>query len=196
MREFFDRFTPPPPASARAKARARHRALIAFAQANRVHLEQSDRPDNRFQRTATWLALAAGSFVFILLATVALIPSKRPALQEIELLGQTRKLFGPALTALIEKDSRIEVITDETPAISADQPVLIEIEQGGERMRVLGFSGRSLEVRIRGKGIRLDPLVTGNGDVILVGDDFVIQNHGRTAPGGVEFTSHAMGVIL
>jgi len=173
-----------------AKEKARYHAMAAFRNAPREEEErQTLRPN--------WMRLAlfgtgAVACVLGVLLTFTRVPQ---ASNDSALLVQMQELFGPALSAIVERNGKIEVLTDPEATSDAAQPVVIEVSQGSERVRILGFSGRELRIPLKNESLRVDPLITANGDIILVGEDFVIDAKG-TQMDGATISARQMEVTL
>ncbi len=181
---------PVPPLSDSVRERARHRALIAF------RAQAVSPPELR--ASLFWRLLVGGSAAFALAVFCALFflpqPVLTPNARETQLLAQMHDLFGSSLSALLESRGRVEIQSSSDHGQPADQPLLIEMVQGRRKTRVLAFSGRDIELPIGDRTVQVDPLVTGEGDVLLVGEDFIIRNQG--AEEGVRFRTRKLDVAL
>ena len=190
MKKAWTNFKVPPPSEG-AKEKAKYRAMAAFRGAR----ETSAKP-------------AAASFFFLrplflgaaaVMAAIGLMviwPAHQPTMtNDAIVLEQMQELFGSALSAVVEKNGVLEVVTDSKRQIASVQPVVIEVQQGRSRLRILGFSGRELRIPLKGSSLRVDPLITATGDIILVGEDFVIDESSPRR-NGATFRTHQLNVTL
>lgn len=159
-----------PAPSEAAKEKARYHAMAAFRNAPREEEEPRASGPNWMR-----LALFGTGAVACVLAVLLTFTHTPKTSNDSALLTQMQELFGPSLSAIVERDGKIEVLTDPEATTDAVQPVVIEVSQGAEVVRILGFSGRELHIPLKNENLRVDPLITANGDIILVGDDFVID---------------------
>jgi len=162
---------PVPKPSESARARALDRALVALR-----HAEAGSRPAS--PAPAWWRLLAFGGLAAGVLAVGlwSLAPQRlNPRAQTAwaETLRQMETLFPGQLNAVIERDGAIELDVAARPAPASEQPVLVEFSHGGEVLRVLSYSGRRVCVNLGGTPACFEALVTGEGNVILTGEDFL-----------------------
>lgn len=174
----------PPAASETARARALHRASLALAAARGA--PASDVSTAMIQRRFRF-ALPA----FVCLAAVAAVllgfglrTSPRAdvapdfAAESRRMLSELDQLFPGQLNAVIEREGVLQLdLASETSAapmgVFEDQVILVELTRDGRRLRILASSGRTVRLELDGVSLRLDPLLTSTGDVLLAGDDFV-----------------------
>lgn len=92
--------------------------------------------------------------------------------REKSLLHELEQLFEGRLQFIVlnNGESRIEV--SEYPVFGA-QPVVVELRQGDDVLRVLSYSGNVIELEIGGKPLVFEVLVDGDGDVLMAGRDFI-----------------------
>jgi hypothetical protein len=165
----FPKF-PIPTADPAARERTLHRALIAFRHPAGESLPAAP------TGLRLWLALPAlallllGVFFGVHLgqrghydAAAALAQ----ALQEIE------TLFPRQVNAIVENQGEIQIDLASTADTHTEQPVYVELRRGPHSVRIISYSGRSVTVSLGEEAVTIEPLITGNGKVILVGDDFV-----------------------
>jgi hypothetical protein len=93
-----------------------------------------------------------------------------------EILAQMKDLFGAQLNGVVEYAGESpDIQLSESAAGEAEgqaQPVVIELRRGGEIVRTLGFSGRSICMKLAGEETCIEPLATGAGDVIVTANHF------------------------
>ena len=92
---------------------------------------------------------------------------------ERQVLEETVQLFSGKVAALVRSGGRSEVMLTENTQANHKQPVIIELRIGGETLRILTFSGQTIELELNGNRQRVEILATGEGEVLLTGSDFV-----------------------
>lgn len=190
LKKTWTNFRVPPPSEG-AKEKAKFRAMAAF-RGVRDTLEKPASASSFFLRP---LFLGAAA-VLIAVGVMVIWRTHQPAMiNDAVVLEQMQELFGPALSAVVEKNGVVEVVTDSKRQTASVQPVVIEVQQGKNRLRILGFSGRELRIPLKGSSLRVDPLITAAGDIILVGEDFVIDESSPRR-NGATFRTHQLNVTL
>lgn len=179
----------PPLASEAARERALHRATLAFAAARHTPPDSAPEPVPRHRARlvpAGFLATVAAA-VLLLGAGFWMTPPSRivasgpdsaadSAAQSRDLLAELNTLFPGQLNAVIDRDGVLQLdlaATSHTSPAVADQAILVELLRDGRILRILAYSGRTVRLELDGVSLRLDPLLTSAGDVLLAGDDFV-----------------------
>lgn len=162
----------PPAVDEVARDRALHRATVALAQPK----ESAHAPERRFAWRAAygWVALFA---VMLIAGLVMIRPSQTDPVAnggaDLRTLAQVEGLFPGQLNAVIESDGDVQLdLAGASSPGATDQPVLVQLEAGGHRLRVLSYSGRSVTLELKGARFTFEALVTSDGGVVLVGDDF------------------------
>jgi hypothetical protein len=177
---------PTPAAEPGALERALHRATIA--------LQLGSPSDHLFAANAGTLrrsfpgklALAAGMTALVgLIAILCLLvrfspgPARTHSLSlqaERTMLKETEALFGSQLNAVILREAsapEIRLAPDsQVSAAGLSQPVVIKFARHGETLYVLGYSGRNVCLILAGRKVCFEPLVNGQGEVILAGENF------------------------
>lgn len=162
----------PPPADEAARERALHRATVALAQPKDSEEAAGVRPV--WRAAYGWVALCA----VMLVAGLVMIRSSQPAVvtnggADLRTLAQVEGLFPGQLNAVIERDGEVQLdLAGQSSPAATDQPVIVQLEAGGHRLRVLSYSGRSITLELKGARFTFEALVTSDGGVMLVGDDF------------------------
>lgn len=169
-----------------ARARALHRATVALAssQARDAVPIRGTRPSFAF----SFLALAVLA-VALTLGTAVLLRSRvtslaitphHSSLINAAVLAEVENIFPGQLNALIDRDGVLQL--DLRPASvsasperpdPADQALLVELVRDGRRLRVISYSGRSVRVELDGVELHFDALLTGAGEIMLSGTDFI-----------------------
>lgn len=169
-KDFRDRLRklPVPIASGAARERARHRAMIAY----------QNRGEFSPKSPLPWMIFSwAGAFTVIVLAFVLGFLFFRNSTDYLakdrEILRQTDALFAGQLNAVIERDGEIQIQLADESSQPSDQPILIQFRQNGHNLRVLSYSGRSIDIILNGKHISFEALATSNGGIILTGENFL-----------------------
>lgn len=161
-----------PGADETVRGRALHRATAALAHPDDSGLAEAGLDAWRGARG--WLALCA----VMLVAGLLMIGPFRPQPEtdggaDLRTLAQVEELFPGQLNAVIEKDGGVQIdLAGRASATAGEQPVLVQFERGGRRLRVLSYSGRSITLELKGETFTFEALVTGDGGVVLSGDDF------------------------
>jgi hypothetical protein len=180
---------PVPPASRVARERALHRATIALRQSlgctdGRGSVALSSAVEARRRFSSKWGFIGALAMVMALAAAAFWRFDTTSQPQAIGawsmktdrmVLGQIEALFGSQLNAVVERagaapDIRLSEGSDGGAGHA--QPLLIEFMRGADLIRVLGYSGRAVCVDLAGRRVCFEPLATGDGNVILAGDNF------------------------
>jgi hypothetical protein len=170
LKQRLDQLRIPPPAEG-AKERAWHRAELAFV--NRT--PESDNSLGRWGFKASALALAG----CVLIATAFVLgrwSSAPSASDELRLLSEFQRLFPGQLQAVIRSGDRTEIVTSAEATTFSDQPLLVELREGGQWLRIVSFSGQRITAQLAGRAVTLEFLVTPAGAVIVAGDSFVWQS--------------------
>lgn len=165
--------TPPAPDEA-ARGRALHRATLALSQGDSLITETGAavRPDRRV--AYGWLAACGVALIAALVMVSPFrVATEADAGADLTTLAQVEELFPGRLNALIERDGdmRLDLAGQVMPG-ATNQPVLVQLERGGHRLRVLSYSGRSVTLELKGERFTFEALVTGDGGVVLSGDGF------------------------
>lgn len=185
----------PPASSAPAQNRALHRAILALDASGRDHAAtppprsapRPAAPAPRFALPALLGALAVLTLGFWLLRPAppgdtppANAPDDRQA--ALRMLAEVQATFPGRLNAVIERDGTLQIdLTDNADHPPSDQAIVVELTRAGQVVRILGYSGRALDVEIGGRPVRFAPLITGGGEVLLEGDSFA-WNPGLPVP--------------
>lgn len=167
----------PPPIDETARDRALHRATLAFSRPADAAREPASR-----RAAYGWAAVCA----ILLVAGLAAVRPFRSVPEggrlDASALAQVEALFPGQLNAVIERDGEVSLDLAGQPSPAAnEQPVLVQFERGGRRLRVLSYSGRSVTLELKDGRVTFEALVTGEGGVVLSGDDFV-WNSAHPAP--------------
>jgi len=163
-----------PPLDEVARQRALHRAGIAFA--NRHAATVSPQEGARWLKKVLLFGLAGvGGVLLCLSALQGRHPAGEP-FSEGKLLAEMEALFPGQLDGVISSNGSISL--DLAPTASdvkrgSSQPLALTLQRGRQIVRVLGYSGRKVCVNLGGRKHCLEPLVTGEGKVIVEGDDFL-----------------------
>jgi hypothetical protein len=167
------RSLPTPALDPVAEERALHRAVIALQ--NPAPLAEPAR--RRFWPWLLPLAGAAGS-VLLMLARPEPPRISGPDAQLI-LLHQMEQEFPGRLGAIIEGDHGVDLVTTEQREPASQQPLSVTFSKAGQTWRVTTYSGRHVCVPLAGGPVCFELLMTDDGKVILVGDDFVWSDEER-----------------
>ncbi|MDF3057802.1 MAG: hypothetical protein K0R17_2017, partial [Rariglobus sp.] len=140
----------------------------------------ASRPVRRMALTACVTVLIAG-FVFFHGMKNDLAPVLETASADVLTLAQMQTLFPGQLNAVIERDGNVQLdLAGGSSTAASEQPLVVQLERGGHRLRVLSYSGRSITLELKEGRLTFEALVTSGGDVVLSGEDFVWSS---TRPG-------------
>ncbi|MDD5348673.1 MAG: hypothetical protein PHQ12_00550 [Chthoniobacteraceae bacterium] len=173
---------PVPPPDAAARDRARERAEIAFVnRASRSERGRGEAGANPWR--LAWSAFSRAEAIGVAcLAIVAMVCSAKYLAGRGErgpdsrLLAEMEALFPGQLDGVISSGSSVhlalapEWVRSGRPSL---QPLAVTFQRGRQIVRVLGYSGRKVCVNLGGRERCLEPLVTGEGRVILEGENFL-----------------------
>jgi hypothetical protein len=151
---------PLPPATEATLGRARERALVAFR--NRPTADTGPAP--LFPPVLRWLAAAS------LAAAVAAVLILRPQPDDsAKLMAELESVFTGRMAGILTRDGEVEVLlSDSDFPRPTDQRVAFKIRGPDGEIIVLTYSGNPVTV---GPGHILTPLLSGGGEVLVVGDD-------------------------
>ncbi len=161
-----------PTPDAGAKEKALHRARIAFQNQESSQETQAS--------TSTVLRWWREGLIVALALTIVLM-QWYPKEEQISLsehrkiLKEMETLFQGQLTAVVEQGGETQVrlssFSGESPMKS--QRVMILLEKGASHVRIMSYSGQRTSVVLNGKTVYFEPLVTGSGKIMVMGDDFL-----------------------
>ena len=148
---------------------ALHRATVALAQLEASAVDESYL---RHRWTAGLACATGAALVSAFLMVVRPAPTEGSA--DLSTLAQVEALFPGQLNAVIERDGEVRLdLAGQASAVASEQPVLVQLERGGKRLRVLSYSGRSITLELKDERVTFEALVTSDGHVVLSGPDFV-----------------------
>jgi hypothetical protein len=160
------------------RERALHRSLIALAQPPEAEEADAARASSGH---SSW-RVALGALVVVFVAGLLVFrtghfgatTNETNAHADLQTLAQVQELFPDRLNAVIERDGALELDLSTRPQFGAtEQPLIVQLERGDQRLRVLSYSGRSITLELKGVKLTFDALVTSDGGIVLSGRDFV-----------------------
>ena len=184
-----------PPLEDAAREKARHGAEIAFANRSAVSLP--------IKKGARWMnrALALGLVgVGVVLICLSWAQRTRPAgesFSEGKLLAEMEALFPGQLDGVIRSGGNVSLDLASTASDVKgfpSQPLAMTLQRGKQIVRVLGYSGRKVCVNLGGRKRCLEPLVTGEGKVIVEGEDFLWTNAHPTQVAGYRLEARTLSL--
>lgn len=151
------------------------------AAARRAALREYSRSP-RGRRSAVLLPVAA-AFLLGLLCGVVLLSTRPASAPELDwertlarqsaMFRELESMFGSSLHAVVRDADGDEIHTSNDPTF--DGPVVfVRLRRANDHVDVIARSGSTIEVSLGGERLRFEVLVTGNDDVLLAGDDFVL----------------------
>ena len=186
----------PPAVNEVARDRALHHATVALAAQPKDSACASE-GRHAWRAAYGWVAL----FAVMLVAGLVMI---RPSLPvpvanggaDLRTLAQVEGLFPGQLNAVIESDGDVQLdLAGASSPGATDQPVLVQLEGGGHRLRVLSYSGRSVTIELKGARFTFEALVTSDGGVVLVGDDFAWSSAQPKSLAGYKIQARPLTVL-
>lgn len=182
---------PVPICSEAGRERALHRATVALTAFPRP-------PDRPHVAAPRWRLAFLALPVLLLSFGWWLKPSPAPlsANDCRQLLVQLNQLFPGQLNAVIEFDGGVKLDLSDattTPA-AADQSIVIELRRKEHLVRIIAYSGRPVDIAVAGLSLRIDPLLTTKGGVLLASDRFVWYSAQPAADAlhGWQITAHPL----
>lgn len=123
------------------------------------------------------IALPVSALAAVILC-VFLIPPKYKTVrtaqndvqQEKYILAQFNEVFGEKLQAIISVNDKTQIVLGDK-TVSRAQPIVIRIQDGENKIKIVSFSGQNLQVTVGDKLVNFDALVDSQGKILLVGDD-------------------------
>lgn len=114
--------------------------------------------------------------------------------RDAALLAEVEKLFPGQLDALVEHGTALSIDLSHSTrhpklatANSPSQPLEVTLVRDGKSIRIIGYSGRDVTVQINDRQQEtFQPLMDGDGNVILVGRDFVWTSKHPSPVGGYQ----------
>lgn len=88
------------------------------------------------------------------------------------ILEELHALFPGQLAAYISTPEKSEIVTAEQSSTYSSQPVLVELRTASSTLRIVSFSGQTITTKVDDKEYSLEFLITGEGHLIIAGDDF------------------------
>ena len=168
-----------PAADESRAARALDRSLVAFRNAARME---------RKPRRAAWVFAAAAAAAC---AVLAIVLHGQNEDSSARVFAELEHLFPGQLQAVIrnggQTDLRLSAVPN--PELSTDQRVRVTVRSGGETADVLTYSGHEVCIPLKSGALCITPLVTGEGDVLVLSDDTAFARSGRVHSATVRATA-------
>lgn len=89
------------------------------------------------------------------------------------ILAETKSLFNKNLAAVVKQDGMYDVVLANSDNNTQEEPIIVTLEKGGKKTQIISFNGQNLDLNLAGKQISLELLLSGDGNVIVIGDDFI-----------------------
>ena len=158
-------------------ARALDRALVALR--NTPGKEQ--RPG-----WAVWMFATAAATVCVVLAL-----AWNGQRDDSRVFAEIERLFPGQLLAVIQNGGKTDLCLSALPGkeLSPDQRVRITVRSGGETAEILTYSGQEVCVPLKSGSLCLTPLVTGEGDVLVLSEEDAFARSGRIRSATIRATS-------
>ncbi len=196
---------PSPAPASTAPERALHHALIALAQPRGGTVHAGHAGEHRGRALLSWSALTMGVIMLftgvILLrmqfAGTATAGSDTPTVvsteTDLQTLAEVEGLFPGQLNAVIERDGVVQLdLAGSAHSLADKQPLILHLEGGGHRLRVLSYSGRSVTLELKSGRVTFEALITGDGNVVLSGNDFAWTSEQPRPLAGYRVQAHTL----
>jgi hypothetical protein len=158
-------------------ARALDRSLVALRNAPRM--------ERKIHWTA-WICATAAAC-----AVLALVLHGQNQDSSARVFAELEHLFPGQLLAVVrsgeQTDLRLSAIPD--PELSTDQRVRITVRSGGETTDILTYSGREVCIPLKSGALCLTPLVTGEGEVLVLTGDNAFTRSGSVHSASIRATT-------
>lgn len=160
-----------PPAVNEAHAdRALERALIALRNAPKTEEKSSWR-----------FGVAIATAACVACVILAFFFNRQGEDSSERILTEMEHIFPGQLQAVILSGSRTDLRLSKFPEneLSTDQRVRVIVETGTETAEILTYSGRLVCIPLKSGPLCLTPLLTAEGEVIVVTEDIAFARTGR-----------------
>jgi len=128
-------------------------------------------------------------------------PRTRPGFSTAEvddsryILREVRLLFPDRLRAVVVDADGMNIELHDEPTTISDQPILVELSvPEAEPVRLISYSGQTVNATIAGRRMRLDLLLTGGDDVLVLGNDFIWTSHESLGTKGLRIRAQSLDV--
>lgn len=176
LQPFLDQLIVPAADESRT-ARALDRSLVALRNAPRME---------RKTHWTAWIFAAAATC-----AVLALVLHGQNQDSSARVFAELEHLFPGQLLAVVrsgeQTDLRLSAIPD--PELSTDQRVRITVRSGGETTDILTYSGRQVCIPLKSGALCLTPLVTGEGEVLVLTGDNAFTRSGSVHSASIRATT-------
>lgn len=158
-----------PQADPAIRERTLYRAGIALSHGGDGAPTPAERPWRR------WALLAGGAFAAAILVFAFARAGRPGELEGGRLLAEMERLFPGQLEGVITSGDQVTLDLASAPSAprAPSQRLALTFQRGRQIVRVLGYSGRKICVKLDGKPRCLEALATGDGKVVVEGDDFL-----------------------
>jgi hypothetical protein len=113
---------------------------------------------------------------------------------EITLLKEYQSLFPEELKALVNHQGQVDLVLGGNNFLQANPTVVIDFINQGERIRLVGISGQSISFQLGGQEIQVEVLINKENQILLVGKDFVWEEHQAKYIRGYQVVTQVVGV--
>lgn len=108
------------------------------------------------------------------------------------LLAQGEEIFSGSFMGVVLEHDETNFLVAENNHITKSQPIMIRLKDGENTRYVISYSGQSIPVKVDGKIIQLDILLTGK-DKVIVGTDKFIWTEEQGSQNGINLEAKLMG---
>jgi len=191
-----------PALSAEARDRIVKTSVACFKEAEGKVSKQSQLYTNGFSRF--WLP-AMGVVACAVLALFTLMSAQIDQNQPVQitdtqhwedrgkiLLAQGEEMFSGSFMGVVLEYDEVKFLIAEDRQITKSQPIMIRLKDGENTRYVISYSGQSVPIKIDGKIVQLDILLTGK-DTVIVGSDKFIWTEEQGSQSGINLDAKLMG---
>ncbi len=158
-----------------AKERAIAEALRHY---RRYEYETANKPRVFAALFSQWKGFATGALA-MLLVTVLVVRPTTPSLitnadsADIAMLQEMKQVFGTQLQGVVQDGNNLQPVVSRAGAYTNSQPIIITLQQGNKTLRILSFSGNTVNVPLQEGNVNLSTYVNKDGAVFVEGDNFL-----------------------
>ena len=110
--------------------------------------------------------------------------------------SEYQSLFEDELRAVVARNGDVDVVLGGQRSQQTNPLVIVRIEADGQPVHITAYSGQTIETEIAGKSVTLDILTTADQEVVLVSDEFMLENGVLHGPDGFAADAHVLEVSL
>jgi len=114
----------------------------------------------------------------------------------VAVFQEYQTLFQNELRAVVARDGEVDVMLGGQDDGQINPVVFVHLEMDGEPVFITAYSGQSIETVIAGKNVTLEILTTSDSDVVLVSDNFMVDDGVLHGAEGIYADAHVLEMNL